>query len=367
MWIDQSPAVKRWLGRQSPSTAYQSRYYLRDWLLWLRARASELAELTPDELIEYQRDQGGYAILDSVQGWILEKEGRHSYKQRLYATVRSFFMHNRAELPRDPSFNIRGDRPKVKGTLTVEEFKQVLASCNRMFRAIYICMFQAGLGSAELVWWSHNGLDSLKQQLNGDLNPLKIDLPGRKMNKYERPYYTFIAGDAIRLLRTWMERRPTGGDIFINQYGNPVTCKSLQRYWTRHLLKVGLIHTPTGFEDMTINRKRSLRYGKNLHELRDLFRSRWQKSGRAPEAAEFMMGHIVDPLEYNKAFRDEAYVRAEYSYASTWLNILSSEPDKVKLDEIARRDMDYKRKFDDQEKQIRSLEDLVKKMMERIR
>ena len=94
---------------------------------------------------------------------------------------------------------------------------------------------------------------------------------------------------------------------------------AVRMYWLRHLEKHGLIHRGKGVET------RSNRYGLNLHEFRDNFRSLWQKSGAASEAAEFMMGHVVDPLGYNKAFRDEKWLIGEYRKASKWLNIFSSD------------------------------------------
>ena len=77
-----------------------------------------------------------------------------------------------------------------------------------------------------------------------------------------------------------------------------------------------------------------VRYGKNLHELRDLFRTRWEKSGARGAAAEFFMGHVVDPLDYNKAYRDEAFARAQYLEAEPWLNVVSEEPSKVDVGEV---------------------------------
>jgi len=76
------------------------------------------------------------------------------------------------------------------------------------------------------------------------------------------------------------------------------------------------------------------RYGKNPHELRDLFRTRFHLSRRDLKAAEFFMGHIVDPLEYNKAFREEYYAITEYREASPWLNILSEDPEHIHISKI---------------------------------
>ncbi len=72
------------------------------------------------------------------------------------------------------------------------------------------------------------------------------------------------------------------------------------------------------------NNKSSNRYGKNVHELRDVFRSLWEKSPATYSVAEYVMGHVVDPLGYNKAHRDENWTRKEYLKAVPYLNIISS-------------------------------------------
>ena len=66
------------------------------------------------------------------------------------------------------------------------------------------------------------------------------------------------------------------------------------------------------------------RTGKSPHELRDLFRSQWAKSTAKGDVAEFCMGHMIDPLDYNKAWRDEKFYRDEYMKAVPYLQIMSS-------------------------------------------
>ena len=99
-----------------------------------------------------------------------------------------------------------------------------------MYQAAYLCMFQSGMGQDEFEWWSNNGWEKLKEDLDKDLKVIKIDLPGRKMLKNERPYYSFIGSDAIDALRNWLKHRP-GKDkkgkptkaIFTDQFGKPLS------------------------------------------------------------------------------------------------------------------------------------------------
>lgn len=72
-----------------------------------------------------------------------------------------------------------------------------------------------------------------------------------------------------------------------------------------------------------------------------MFRTRWEKSGASGAAAEFFLGHVVDPLEYNKAMRDSGYALDQYQIAEPWLNIVSSDPTKVDAREVRRLRQEY--------------------------
>ena len=45
------------------------------------------------------------------------------------------------------------------------------------------------------------------------------------------------------------------------------------------------------------------------------------------------MGHVVDPLGYDKSFDDETYTRREYEKALPFVNLLSSDRGFGKVDE----------------------------------
>ena len=60
---------------------------------------------------------------------------------------------------------------------------------------------------------------------------------------------------------------------------------------------------------------------RTFHEMRDVFKTRFHKSGADPVVAEFCIGHEVDPLGYNKAMSNVSYVSREYRKAEPWLNI----------------------------------------------
>jgi len=326
MDITEFESVKRWESRLKPNSFRVALIVFNKWYRWVRENKPKFATFSPDDFVEYQKNAGNgtrYDILDTIQNYVGTMNGRASYKCRVLSGVRSFFMHNRAELPKDPSFIIRGDVEKVVGKLKVEDVRKIVLSCNPMYQAIFLSLFQGGMGIGEFEHWNLHGLDSLEKQLSQKKEAIKIDLPGRKKVRNIRPFYTFIGGDAIDRIKKYLPYRQQNSQvIFVNQIGTPISRKAIQQYWIRHLRKLGYV--PPINHGVGRRGDTSKRYGLNVHELRDCFRSQWEKSPAKASVAEFCMGHVVDPLEYNKAFRDEAWTRREYLKALSMLQIMSS-------------------------------------------
>ena len=224
-----SDTVDHWLERLAPRTAVVSGRIFRRWMTWFKDNGGELAVLGPDELVKIQLENRDYTILDKVQDWIRGIDGRASYKRRLYSTILSFFLHNRASLPDDPSFKIRGDRPPTNGSLKVEDLRRVLDSSNSMYRALFLCLFQAGMGMGEFQYWNRTGLGSLLEQLSCGSHPIRIDLPGRKHNRNVRAR-AFLGKDAIEAVRYWLKIQPDNEEtaIFLSRDGTPPAARARQ-------------------------------------------------------------------------------------------------------------------------------------------
>ncbi len=291
---------------------------LRRWVEWLDLMGGPLAGLSPDGLVEYQRVHKDYVVVEALERWLTtEHRGlRWSSMNNAWTVVRSFFLHNRAMLPADPTFQIRSDVPVSEGTLTVEELRAVCLASNRMYRAVFLSMVQGGLGPGELLWWSSHGRRELEAGLDGD--SLMVSLPGRKRNRNKRSYYTRLGADAMKALRDYYEVRHDGEAIFVSRVGTPLNYDSLATYWMGRLRDLGLVT-----KDKSIDLKRE-RTGKNLHEMRDVFRTRWHISGADPLCAEFQMGHTIDALGYNKFMDYHDYTAEEYAKAEPLLNIISN-------------------------------------------
>jgi integrase len=330
-------------------------------MAYLKENSLKFRDYTPDQLVEYQQnaDNGHkYDILDELQSFVTRIDGRVWTKRGYYGRAKSFFAHNRAELPKDRGFIIRSEIPASKGDLSLEELKRVLDSCSLCYRAAFMCMFQGGLGKAEFLYWNVNGLEQLKRDLAGEAMVFKIDLAGRKSRRNQGGYYTFIGDDAIDLLRAWWKIRPSDAKaIFVNQYGEPIQNEGLHAYFISHLAKCGLV-----------KRGHDIKYrsGKGLHELRDLFRTQWAKSPAKPEVGEYCMGHIIDVTEYNKAYRDEAFYRAEYLKALPFIQILSSGRPfhQISEDEVESLRAEVQRLRTEKEDRIRALEERIARLDE---
>lgn len=356
-----SGAVQRWKSRLAPSTYHNYRDTFRAWLQWLKANGGKFSDMLPDDLIEYQKNcqnSDCYEILDLIQAYVSSKDLRISSKKNLYGTLRSFFMHNRTPLPKDGSFRVRSERPPVKGKLDVFKIKQIVDSANVCYRAIFLSMFMGGMDLSSFDYWNKTGYEDLSKQLRADLRVIKVDLPGRKKNRNRRPYRTYLGIDAIDAIKAYLPYRPENGTaIFYNKEGNAVSKNAVRHYWNRHLLKIGLIHH-------TPNRSTATRYGMNMHELRDVFRSQWEKSSSKASVAEYLMGHVVDPLGYNKAHLDEEWTRRQYENTLPMLQIMSSgkpfgQVGEDEVDEMRRRIIELEAGKDDR---IQLLEERVEKL-----
>jgi len=335
-----SLTVENWTSRLKPSSAKTAQIHIGLFEKWLREKGGPFKDYTPDMLVEYQKtheDNGHkFQILDLIQRHISDMKGqRRNSKLNRYNYLRSLFLHNRAELPRDRSFHIRGDVQGVNGDLSPDEVRKIVLSCNPEFQAVFLSMLQGGMGSHEVLYWSGHGLEKLRKDLKTGLDILKIDLPGRKAGENERPFYTFLGPDAVSAVRKWLAERDMklakngledAEAIFVNvATGRALGYFTLQDYWRRHSRRLGI-----GPRDLAVSSGRS---GKSPHELRDVFRTQWFKSDAKPDVGEFLMGHVTDPYQYDKSWRDTRFYEGEYRKALPYLQILSSGKPFHQVDE----------------------------------
>jgi len=322
--------VKKWIRNLSGDTPTT---YLDDfsyWYVWLRDGDSLFKGFTPDQLVEYQQKHRGYEIVDELINYLHDiKDGVSTGTiSRRDTVVKSFFMHNRAALPEDV-YSVKGAVPSTPGTLSREEIRQVILASNPLYRAVFTCMYAGFMGWGELDYWNRNGLDELNKQLERGDRIIVAWQSGRK--QYAGiPFYNLIGGDALDMLVIYREESGKRSDkcIFKTKRSTPLNYSATRQYWMLRLDRLGFIDREKGAET-------GVRYGKNLHEIRDVSRTQWSRSPAKPIIAEFMMGHKsqLDPNEYDKVVRDPEYSMREYRKALPWLNILSEDPDMIPLEQ----------------------------------
>lgn len=369
--------VDNWLSNLAPSTQVVQRNYFKNFMNWVHLNGGKFAEYTPDELVEYQREDKAFDLLDSlIKPYVRQAVGTYNTKNSRYNNIRSFFAHNRAELPKDKQFKIRPELEPIQGTLTPEEIKLAILSSNPMYQAVFMSMFQSAMDQEMLTYWNLNGWNSLHEQIDQDI--IKIDLPGRKSAKNIKPFYTFIGGDAVQSIKAWLVLRAQKVEagkiprdstvIFCNQYGKAMTKRTIREYWLNHLRKLGLapLSTPG---------KKQPKTGKGLHEMRDVYRSLWSKSPASHVVGEYLMGHKIDTLEYDKSFRDVEFYREEYEKALPYLQLVSSgaafgRVEKNEVDQLRKQLEEAKQGQNDEmldlKIQVANLSDALTKVMAKL-
>lgn len=331
--------------------------------------------LGPSELVEWQvnaRGRDSYRIKSLAQQWINQQPLRVSTKTTRLSHISSFFLHNHAPLPDDPSFHFTSDVSPVEGKLDVESFKRILHNSNKLYRAIFLTMAHGLLDESGLVHVNTKCCNLILESLTKNVGVFKLTLPGRKMNRNVKNFYTLLStrSDWATAMRDYLKSLSyiPRDVLFKNKHGEPLTQKNIQYYFHWRAVEAGVIeqftpkcshcdgitvrvrrHHPSGIVkvgykckecenldwacDLKLNLT-NIRYGVNPHEIRDLMRSRWGPSGAKLVVAEFIMGHNIDPNEYHKMEYTPTYPIQEYRKALPWLNVLSCDPNKVDRTEV---------------------------------
>lgn len=375
--IMQYKTIVTWMERGgfAPNTkrGYESTF--RHFIVYVRDDGGKFVNMNPDELVDYQKksrrsleEEAEFEIIDElVQPYIksIENGLRYGTLNQKTAIINSFFMWNRAKLP-EWTIGKKAGIPKVVGNLSFRDIRDMCSNSSPVYRAIFTCMYMGGMDQALFNYWNTElGYKSLEDDIEKNRDIIVIRSPGRKQFKNKLPFYTLIGGDAVDELYNYLENdrkriidRFFGGNqekataIFYNQAGIPVNEKNLSVYWYRKLVHLGLI-VPLK------NRNPGNRYGKNLHELRDTWRSKvtgiCAEERIPPSIFEFMMGHQLDKNLYDKYCNDEVAMKIQYRKAISYLNIMTSNKALGLYDE---EEVEKEREIERNKIQEKSMEDL---------
>jgi hypothetical protein len=323
-----------WLGRLDDDTEPAHRSHFERWMKWLHTQPG-WADVTPRELLIRQLDaDDSYVIVDLLQSYVGSLVLRKSSKQKAHSVIRSFFAHNRCALPADPSFRIRGDRPPVDAKLTVEDVVGACHAATIRYQSIILVKWQSFLDNARLVHINRHCADEIVKQIQTGTHPVRIDLAGRKENEndIEGRFSTFIGKDAVDALTRYFEEErgwPHPGEpLWIQTNRKPLQKATMESTWLhmmRHMGKIPKRKGPIGS-----------RYGYNLHEMRDVATTYLHVQAKAEgldmDCVKFWCGQVgqIDPLKYDKFYKEKEYTRAQYLIAEKHLNIITGQPQQLK-------------------------------------
>ncbi len=319
--------MERWRSRLSPSS-------FQTYISFLNAFCSSIGK-DKEEFLSWARGSDDkYEVLDKLQQFVDNLHGRRfRTRQTAYAALRSFLIHNRVQLPQDPSYHIRADTAPVERRLTLEHLHQLIGLATQPMRSMLLVKWMGLMDTECLLQFSHNYAEPVVKALRNKDPILQVKLPGRKRSRNLRPFYTFIGKDALTSLEEYFDRIrgcPRKGEpIWMYQYRRtrtrPVTKNGFEMSWLRLLRRSGLVPSEPG-------ERYTVRYGFNVHNTRDLAISVLNTvSGLNPKCIEFWAGHDIDPLGYNQFYSVKPqWVQEQYKLAEPYLNILTGNQGESK-------------------------------------
>lgn len=340
-WVAENPEVGEWLTSVVDRTKPMYGRRFKNFYDWLTAKP-EFEGMSPAQLLDHQdqatgRQRARIANQLSVYIGELASEYRPKTLSDYYSSTRSFFNYHGCELPKrkfslPENYHRRApqdlDRAKVVRILQVAKIRD---------RAIYCMCGMAALGFREFNIVNREKWADIKRQLDEGKDRLILYLPARKNNRIRGQDYPVVIGrDAVQLLKDYLKKR---GDP--NDDGQPIFLRESTA--GRGVTDEGVKARPfrKSFENLARRAQliegkgtdRTARYGISPHQLRDVFRSEWQRSGADPLVAEHLMGHSTDPNLYLK-FTPE-FILEQYEIAEPRLSFISS-PDMtlVPIDEV---------------------------------
>ena len=293
-----------------------------------------------------------------------EVHGSFNYKVRIYSSVHGLFKKHRVNLPNSSlEENITVDSEPVEGSLSLDEIRKIVDECKPREAAIFKLKYQGLMDNERFLEFNQRGWAEIKDQLASNAEWIKFSFPrGRKKNK-KRYYVVWHKDwDSIKDLKKYLaergEPKPAGVDdrgqttyapIFLNNDGQPYGKRSLETGWLYAATRAGIVtrispYCPDCKTHMRLRRlyvpgsyirgserekgypqsrtrryyvcpkcqkkeepskfalqNGRIRYGKNLHEMRDVVKTVLTNMAGVPERlVDFFMGHQVDPLYYNK-------------------------------------------------------------------
>ena len=308
--------VQNWFSRVSPNTQRTNWSFFKVFCIWMKKTPTELIQLHEEKMAE----KDPYFVLNKLQRYVNSvASGTLNTKMQIYTSVRSFYTHNRLSLPSDRVYRIQNVDDPVMPKLNPENLKILFNPKKTSIRyfSLFIVKYLSISDLVAIDYINRTKWPQIKQQLETDDYPIKVDIPiGRKMSK-GKPFFTLIGTEGAKLLKIHSETEKIKKTIWMSNKGNPLSKRQIQREFFNLAVHTRLTK-PIEHADT------STRYGFHIHELRDIALSQVQQVRNVDLAVfQYIAGHgsRIDRLGYIKTWEhNPEYAREEYRKAEPKLN-----------------------------------------------
>jgi len=375
--VEGSPAVNTWMRRlNSKETQEKFLFLFVRYFQWIKEKGHFI---TPDAMLDHKQtavnDKERFYHISLVEDYLLDAKLPMIQQKSVYVAVRSFYKHNKAALPSYPlKFKNNTLKAVVQEPITLDEVRRLLENAKPREKATFLIMLQGGLDRATFAeCFNMQAWPQICKQLgsetsdNWDLSkaPVRIDLVRVKTGIQ---YYTFMSTDALVALQAWMNIRQSltgqpmrnGEPIFITSQRTPVTKEMLSSLFNRLAINVGL-------EVRKYGRPSEVRYRFHAHELRDTFRTACTVAGIAYPVCEFLIGHEIDKLHYDKSPSVyPEHFRAEYMKVESYINVFSNQAVGIEKLERLEAEIVELRKTNEKYQKIQDSADAIQRLLQRV-
>ncbi len=268
------------------------------------------ANLDPDVALE--RVKAEYPRFDTYTKLRLTADKYSDYvKHAAVFALHSFLTKGGVQvLPR-----VRIGKPELVKPKTRLTWDQALAVCgasSKPYNLTLKLMLHCGWGVSQFLKFNRpETWRNVKQFLASSPNAeyYRFDFTGRKQNRKE--FYSLVPAFILREILTNCQvpicakyglSKSTNAKGKISKKKTDGVPLDMDHYHSAR------VYLETAFRTAVKRAPVTVQGNPSVHELRDCFRTRAAKVECASDAAEFAMGHTIDPLNYNKIAYDEAWM-----------------------------------------------------------
>lgn len=270
-------------------------------------RLLDMMKMNSDELFALaQNDPKGTwirIVTTARQGFKSEQVGRMAC-----FAARAFLFYKDTYMMLPPSKLQNPDAKKPPTFITWEDSSAIIGQASPPYNIIFKLMRSVGWGLGEFLQFNKaQTWQAIKATLVNGSKPeyFKYGFLRRKKNRH--PFHSLIP---IEILQEAVSLEAAGKLVL------PLSHKTKDGKTTMPIddtrIETCRRYLDSAFATALKRAPIVVTQGKpSVHELRDCFLTRAVQVGCSESAAKFSMGHTIDPLGYNKSFRDEKWLWSE--------------------------------------------------------